>query len=95
MQLGPSPINWKSKKQGTVSESSAEVEYRAMSQASSKVTIWLVRLLEELGVDKLKPVTLHCDNQRTLHIDKSPVFHKGTKHIEQDCHFTREKFWRV
>lgn len=44
MLLGNSPISWKSKKQGTVSKSSSEAEYRAMAAASSEIT-WLVRLL--------------------------------------------------
>lgn len=90
MLLGKSPISWKSKKQGIVSKSSAEVEYRAMSAAASEIT-WLVRLLEEIGLDKLHPVTLHCDNQSTIHIAKNPVQHERTKHIEIDVHFTRDK----
>ena len=90
MLLGNSPVSWKSKKQSTVSRSSSEAEYRAMSAAASEVT-WLVKLLEELGVTDLKPITLHCDNQSALHIAKNPVFHERTKHIEIDCHFTRDK----
>ncbi|XP_021721511.1 uncharacterized protein LOC110689087 [Chenopodium quinoa] len=65
MLLGNSPISWKSKKQGTVSMSSAEAEYRAMAAASTEVT-WLVRLLTELGIVDLKPVKLSCDNQSTI-----------------------------
>lgn len=61
-----------------------------MSQASSELT-WLVRLLEELNVTNLKPVTLHCDNTSAIHIARNPVFHERTKHIDLDCHFTREK----
>lgn len=61
-----------------------------MSQAAAEVT-WIVRLLEELGVSSLRPVILHCDNQSAIHIGKNPVFHERTKHIEIDCHFTREK----
>jgi len=54
-----------------------------MSQAASEIT-WLVRLLEELGVTSLKHVTLfsHWSQSR---------FHERTKHIEIDCHFTRDK----
>ena len=74
--LGSSPISWKSKKQGTVSRSSSEAEYRAMAQAASEIT-WLVRLLEELGVSNLTPVKLNCDNQSALHIAKNSVFMKG------------------
>ena len=61
-----------------------------MQQATSEIT-WLVNLLEELNVTTLKPVTLHCDNQSAIQIAKNPVYHERTKHIEIDCHFTREK----
>ncbi|GAA0155832.1 transmembrane signal receptor [Lithospermum erythrorhizon] len=88
--LGDSPISWKIKKQTTVSRSSVEAEYRAMTQAAFEVT-WLVRLLEELGALDLKPVTLYCDNTAAMHIAKNPVFHERTKHIDIDCHFTRDK----
>lgn len=73
-----------------VSRSSSEAKYRALAAASSEVA-WLVRLLEELGVSNLRPITLHCDNQSALHIAKNPIFHERTKHIEIDCHFTRDK----
>ena len=75
MMLGNSPISWKSKKQGIVSKSSSEAEYRVMASATSEIT-WLVRLLEELQVENLAPVTLHCDNQSAIHIGKNPVFHE-------------------
>lgn len=58
-----------------------------MASTASEVT-WLVRLLEELGVTDLKPITLHRDNQSALYITKNLVFHERTKHIELDCHFT-------
>jgi len=90
VMLGSSPISWKSKKQSTVSRSSSEAEYWAMAQAASEIT-WMVRLLEELGVYNLTPVTLNCDNQSALHIARNPVFHERTKHIEIDCHFIRDK----
>lgn len=61
-----------------------------MASAASEVA-WLVRLLEEIGVKNGKPITLHCENQSALYIAKNPVYHERTKHIEIDCHFTREK----
>lgn len=61
-----------------------------MASATAEVT-WLVRLLTDLGAQNLKPITLHCDNLSVLYIAKNPMFHERTKHIELDCHFTREK----
>lgn len=63
--------------------------------ATASETIWLVRLLTELGMSHLQPVALYCDNQSAIHIGKNPVFHERTKHIEIDCHFTRDKVLEV
>lgn len=58
-----------------------------MAHAAAEVT-WLVCLLSEIGVSSLQPITLHRDNQSTIHIAKNPVFHERTKHIEINCRFT-------
>ncbi|GKV50103.1 hypothetical protein SLEP1_g56818 [Rubroshorea leprosula] len=86
--LSNSPISWKTKKQSTVSRSSAEVEYRAMASTVSEL-LWLKGLLKTLGVDTSQPMQLHCDNQAAIHIATNPIFHERTKHIELDCHFIR------
>lgn len=61
-----------------------------MAATASEVT-WVVRLLQDLCVQTIQPVTLHCDNQSAIYIGKNPVFHDRTKHIDIDCHFTRDK----
>ena len=89
VKMGKAPIAWKTKKQVMVSRSSAEVEYRAMANATSEL-VWIRNHLLLLGF----PVSfarLYCDNQAALHIANNPVFHERTKHIEVDCHFVRER----
>jgi hypothetical protein len=88
--LGSSLISWRAKKQHTVSRSSSEAEYRALSFATCELQ-WLVYLLQDLGVSCIKPPVLYCDNQSALHIAANPVFHERTKHLEIDCHIVREK----
>jgi len=88
--MGDSPVSWKSKKQATVSLSSAEAEYRAVRQVVGEL-VWLERLLDELVVQSSLPIRVFCDSQAAVHIAKNPVFHERTKHIEVDCHFVRDK----
>ncbi|KAG7578844.1 Zinc finger CCHC-type [Arabidopsis thaliana x Arabidopsis arenosa] len=93
VQLGSSPISWKTKKQDVVSMSSAEAEYRAMN-AVTKELKWLKELLQDLGFDHQEPMTIRCDSKAAIHISSNPVFHERTKHIERDCHFVRDEVLR-
>ena len=70
VQLGSSPIVWKSKKQDTVSRSSAEAENRAMAEVTSELR-WLKMLLCELGVDHVGPMSLLCDSKPAIHISSN------------------------
>lgn len=86
MQLGDSPISWKTKQQHTISRSSAEAEYRSVETPTCELK-WLKGILSNLWVVHDKPMTIHYDSEVALHIAKNPVFHERTKHIEINCHF--------
>lgn len=89
--FGSSMISWKAKKQNTISRSSAEAEYIAMTQVTCEV-VWVVALLNDFEIKVEKAVPLYCDNQSAIHICSNPVFQERTKHIEIDFHTVREQF---
>lgn len=93
VQLGDSPISWKTRKQPTVSKSSAEAEYSAMSFLTSELK-WLKQLLFTLGIRHDQPMVVCCDSKSAIYIATNPVFHERTKHIEIDCHFVRDEIVR-
>jgi transposase InsO family protein len=88
--IGKSLVSWKSKKQNTISCSSAEAEYRALASATRELQ-WMCFLLHDLQQSPSRLPVLYCDNQSALHISANPVFHERTKHLDIDCHLVREK----
>jgi len=92
--FGSSSSSLKSTKEGTTSKSSSEAEYSGMSKSASEMK-WIVSFLEEHGAQSMKLVTLLTDNQSAIDIGNNLVFHKRTKHIKINYHFTREKILEV
>ncbi|KAF3682768.1 putative transcriptional regulator STERILE APETALA-like [Capsicum annuum] len=83
-------VAWKSKKQTTISRSSAESEYRSLASTIAEL-VWLIGMLKEIGFELKHPATVYCDSKFALQNEANPVFHERTKHIEIDLHFIREK----
>ncbi|XP_022014710.2 uncharacterized mitochondrial protein AtMg00810-like [Helianthus annuus] len=88
--LGNNLISWSSKRQPTVSRSSAEAEYRGVANAVAE-TSWLRNLLLELQVPVSRATIVYCDNISAVYLSDNPVQHQRTKHVELDIHFVREK----
>jgi hypothetical protein len=88
--IGDALVSWSSKRQNTVSRSSAEAEYRGVANAVAECS-WLRHLLSELRHDIKQATIVYCDNVSAVYMCKNPVHHKRTKHIELDIHFVRER----
>nr|XP_016497728.1 PREDICTED: uncharacterized mitochondrial protein AtMg00810-like [Nicotiana tabacum] len=90
IMYGDSLVSWKSKKQSTISRSSAESEYRSIASTVVEI-VWILGLFKDIGVPVALLVTIHTDSKAAIQIAANPVFQERTKHIEIDCHFIREK----
>lgn len=88
--LGDNLVSWCSKRQVTVSRSSAEAEYRSVAHAVAEA-VWLRQLLVELHQPIERATIVYCDNISAVYMASNPVQHRRTKHIEIDIHFVREK----
>ena len=91
--LGDNLISWSSKRQPTLSRSSAEAEYRGVANVVSE-SCWLRNLLLELHYPTHKATIVNCDNVSAIFLSSYPIQHQRTKHIELDIHFVREKVAR-
>lgn len=89
VKLGESIVSCKSKKQNTISRSSAEAEYRSITATVAEL-VWLLGLLKDIGIDVKQPAKIHNNSKSAIQIASNPVYHERTKHIEIDCHFIRE-----
>lgn len=83
-------MSWSARKQTTMSRSSTKTEYKALANATAKVT-WIQTLLQEIGVPSPPVAKLWCDNIGATYLSANAVFHGKTKHIEVDFHFVRER----
>lgn len=59
-----------------------------MAHALCELT-WIRNLMNEMGIGVKDSMTMYCNNQVAIRMCSNPIFHKRIKHIEIDCHFTR------
>ncbi|GJZ93491.1 ribonuclease H-like domain-containing protein [Tanacetum coccineum] len=77
--LGDNLLTWSSKRQDTLSRSSAEVEYRGVANAVAE-TSWIRNLLRELHTPLFTVTLVYCDNVSAVYMSANPyadIFTKG------------------
>ena len=52
--------------------------------------IWLKRVLSEMGIHLVDPITLNMDAKSAIALAKKPIHHKRSKHIDIKYHWLRE-----
>ena len=86
--LGNKHVSWFSKKQHSVSTSTAEAEYIAAGSCCAQI-LWMRNQLVDY-VLQLENIPIFCDNTSAIAIIENPVQHSRTKHIDIRYHFIME-----
>ncbi|MBW0505428.1 hypothetical protein O181_045143 [Austropuccinia psidii MF-1] len=85
-------VIWKTRKQPTVSLSTTEAEYKALTDLSTEV-LWLRQFLKELSLCRLEGPTIVFDDNQGCIMTASSDTNSNTrrmKHVEIQLHFIRE-----
>ena len=78
--LDDSIVSWKATLQPTVTLSTTEAEYMALTKAA-KEGIWLRGLVGDLGLHHDQAI-VYCDSLSAICLAKDQVHHERTKHID-------------
>ena len=85
-----SPVHWFSRLQQSVSLSTTECEYQAMTEATKEIS-WIRLFLEEIGLVQQQPTMLFNDNQSAVSLSQSEDVNRRSKHIIRRLHYLREE----
>ncbi|GKA38455.1 ribonuclease H-like domain-containing protein [Tanacetum coccineum] len=87
--LGDNLLSCSTKRQHTISHSSAKAEYQGVANVVAK-TAWVRNLLRELHSPLMTATPVYCDNVSAVYMPVNPVQHQRTKYIEINIHFVRD-----
>ena len=82
-------IAWRSKGQRSVSLSSTEAEYMAISEVATEI-LYVAGILKFLGIPLEYPIIVNVDNIGAVYLAKNATPGNRTKHINTRYHFVRE-----
>jgi hypothetical protein len=85
-------LSWKATRQATVSLSSTEAEYKALSDLGREIS-WISHLISELDLGyEPRNIPIGVDNQGAIDLARSEISQNSfrTKHMDIRLHFVRE-----
>jgi hypothetical protein len=81
-------VSWASKKQNSITLSTARAEYIYTGQCCAQL-LWMRQTLKDFDYN-LSKVSLLCDNESAIRMADNPIDHDHTKHIDIWYHFLRD-----
>ena len=83
------PISWQSKGQRSVTLSSSEAEYVALSEAAKEVK-FVAQVMMSMGIPVKSPIIVRVDNVGAIFMSENVTTSPRTKHVDIRYHFVRE-----
>lgn len=90
MFLSDAPIEWSTKKQSVVAQSSTEAEYIAAAHCCKQMKA-MTNFIEEIPNGKIE-VRLYIDNQSTIKMIKNGQLSRLSNHIDIKYHFVHDEY---
>lgn len=87
--LSDAAVAWSSRKQPIVTLSTTEAEFVADAACTCQL-VWMKRILKRISYNGGASPTIFCDNSSTIKLEKNPVMHGKSKHIDVRFHFLRD-----
>jgi hypothetical protein len=95
MKLFGGPVAWRANKQDTVTTSSTEAEFLAISQ-TAREAIFIRRLMDSLSLQLHEPLMIDCDNKQTIRLltEQSMKLQTKLRHVDIHSHWLRQEVQR-
>lgn len=79
--LGKAVCSWSSKKQSIVTLSTCEAKYVGATSSACQ-SVWLSNIMSQICFNLEGPVKIYVDYISAINLEKNPVFHEKSKHID-------------
>ena len=83
------PLTWKSKSQKSVTLSSSEAEYVALSEAAKEIK-FIYQLLQSIGIEIELPIVVRVDNVGAIFMSENTSTSGRTKHVDVRYRYVNE-----